>query len=91
MIDFLDNYMNHIATTPNQYHIELAQATINQRWDDTTQIYTIKEQKAYPFEDEYEEHEVWLSTISDDLTNTAKVFWAKRTLRVQKSPVMTHL
>ena len=74
MIDFLDNYMNHIATTPNQYHIELAQATINQRWDDTTQIYTIKEQKAYPFEDEYEEHEVWLSTISDDLTNTAKVY-----------------
>ena len=74
MLEFLENYMNHIAQTPKEYHRGLIQATIDSRWEDTTQLYTIKEQSALPFVDEYTEYEAWVDAISDNLVNTSKVY-----------------
>ena len=58
MLEFLQNYLDNIAETPKQYYDNLHQATINSRWEDTTQLYLVKEQKALPFKDEYEEYEM---------------------------------
>ena len=74
MLEFLENYMSYIAQTPKEYHRGLIQATIDSRWEDTTQIYTIKEQSALPFKDEYTEYEAWVDAISDNLVNTSKVY-----------------
>ncbi|MBO7713335.1 MAG: Ig-like domain-containing protein [Methanobrevibacter sp.] len=68
------NYVDNVATTPKQYWEELHQATLDTMWNDTTQVYTIKEQNALPFEDEYTEYEAWVSTVSDDLINYSKVY-----------------
>ena len=74
MLEFLENYMNHIAQTPKEYHRGLIQATIDSRWEDTTQIHMVKEQSALPFKDEYTEYEAWVDAISDNLVNTSKVY-----------------
>ena len=74
MLEFLENYMNHIAQTPKEYHRGLIQATIDSRWEDTTQIHMVKEQSALPFIDEYTEYEAWVDAISDNLVNTSKVY-----------------
>ena len=74
MLEFLENYMSYIAQTPKEYHRGLIQATIDSRWEDTTQIHTIKEQSALPFKDEYTEYEAWVDAISDNLVNTSKVY-----------------
>ena len=74
MLEFLENYMNHIAQTPKEYHRGLIQATIDSRWEDTTQIHMVKEQSALPFVDEYTEYEAWVDVISDNLVNTSKVY-----------------
>ena len=68
------NYLNNIAQTPSENWQGLHQATLDDMWNDTTQIYTIKEQNALPFTDEYTEYEAWLSTVSDDLINYSKVY-----------------
>ena len=44
MLEFLQNYLDNIAETPKQYYDNLHQATINSRWEDTTQLYLVKEQ-----------------------------------------------
>lgn len=73
MFDFnADMYLNKIAQSPKEHYDSLTQATLNSRWEDTTQIYKIKEQKALPFENEYVEYEAWISTVSDTLVNTSK-------------------
>ena len=69
-----NNYIENIAQTPKDYWNGLHQATIDTMWNDTTQIYTIKEQNAYPFTDEYTEYEAWVATVSDDLINYSKVY-----------------
>ena len=74
MLEFLENYMSYIAQTPKEYHRGLIQATIDSRWEDTTQLFTIKEQSALPFKDEYTEYEAWVDAISDNLVNTSKVY-----------------
>ena len=74
MLEFLENYINHIAQTPKEYHRGLIQATIDSRWEDTTQIHMVKEQSALPFVDEYTEYEAWVDVISDNLINTSKVY-----------------
>ena len=74
MLEFLENYINHIAQTPKEYHRGLVQATIDSRWEDTTQIHMVKEQSALPFVDEYTEYEAWVDVISDNLINTSKVY-----------------
>ena len=68
------NYLNKIAQTPKEYYQGMIQATINDQWDNTTQLYTIKEQSALPFKDEYTEYEAWIDAISDNLVNTSKVY-----------------
>ena len=69
-----DNYIKNIAQTPKEYWEGLHQATLDTMWNDTTQVYTIKEQNALPFENEYTEYEAWVSTVSDDLINYSKVY-----------------
>ena len=68
------SYTDNIARTPKEYWEELHQATLDTMWNDTTQIYTIKEQSALPFKDEYTEYEAWVATVSDDLINYSKVY-----------------
>ena len=70
----VDSYNKSIARTPKEYWEELHQATLDTMWNDTTQIYTIKEQNALPFTNEYTEYEAWVSTVSDDLINYSKVY-----------------
>ena len=84
MIDFYNNYLTNVYQTPDEKHRSLHQATLNKRFDDTTQLRVIKEQlletdssdffKPYEDDNNYSSHEVWLSTVSDDLINTNKSF-----------------
>lgn len=69
-----NNYIKNISQTPEEMWQSLNQATINDMWDDTTQLRQVKEQTAYPFKNEYNSYEAWVSTISDDLINTSKVY-----------------
>ena len=68
------NYVDNVAQTPKEYWEGLHQATLDTMWNDTTQVYTIKEQDALPFKDNYTEYEAWVSTVSDDLINYSKVY-----------------
>lgn len=68
------SYTENIAQTPKEYWNGLHQATIDTMWNDTTQIYSIKEQNALPFTNEYTEYEAWVATVSDDLINYSKVY-----------------
>ena len=68
------NYLDKIVQTPKEYYQGLVQATINDQWINTTQLFTIKEQSALPFVDEYTEYEAWVDVISDNLINTSKVY-----------------
>ena len=68
------NYLDKIIQTPKEYYQGLVQATINDQWINTTQLFTIKEQSALPFKDEYTEYEAWVDAISDNLVNTSKVY-----------------
>ena len=68
------NYLDRIVQTPKEYYQGLVQATINDQWINTTQLFTIKEQSALPFVDEYTEYEAWVDVISDNLINTSKVY-----------------
>lgn len=84
MIEFYSNYLNNIYETPDEKHRSLHQATLNNRFDDTTQLRVIKEQqidsngnvffKPYNDDSNYTDYEVWLSTVSDDLINDNKSF-----------------
>ena len=68
------NYLDKIVQTPKEYYQGLVQATLNDQWTNTTQLFTIKEQSALPFVDEYTEYEAWVDAISDNLVNTSKVY-----------------
>ena len=68
------NYLDKIVQTPKEYYQGLVQATLNDQWINTTQLFTIKEQSALPFVDEYTEYEAWVDSISDSLVNTSKVY-----------------
>ena len=68
------NYLDKIVQTPKEYYQGLVQATINDQWTNTTQLFKIKEQSALPFVDEYTEYEAWVDAISDNLVNTSKVY-----------------
>ena len=68
------NYLDKIVQTPKEYYQGLVQATINDQWINTTQLFTVKEQSALPFVDEYTEYEAWVDVISDNLINTSKVY-----------------
>ena len=68
------NYLDKIVQTPKEYYQGLVQAIINDQWINTTQLFTVKEQSALPFKDEYTEYEAWVDAISDNLVNTSKVY-----------------
>lgn len=68
------NYLDKIVQTPKEYYQGLVQATINDQWINTTQLFTVKEQSALPFTNKYAEYEAWVDVISDNLINTSKVY-----------------
>jgi len=77
-MEFLNNYLFNIKQSPKDYYHDLNQATVNHRFEDTTQIRTVKEQMVslHPFEwlDEYREYEAWVDTVSDLMVQYNKVY-----------------
>ncbi len=71
-MEFLDLYMEDIWQDPKDYYHDYAQATIDNVWEDSTQIRNIKEQ-SYPFTDTYTEYEAHITTVSEFIVNTSKV------------------
>lgn len=71
MLEFYDNYINNYAESPNDSWRNLQQATIISLFEDTTIKKTILEEK-YPFNQEYQEIEAWVGTVTDSITNTEK-------------------
>lgn len=67
-------YLERVAQTPKESYRSILQATMDSEWENTTRIRTIKEQRGLPFVDEYDEIEVYLDNISDDMINTSKVY-----------------
>ena len=72
MMEFLQNYLNNVYQTPNDYYKQFNQEVLSGNWNNTTQLRTIKEQ-TYPFESTYTELEAWVDTVSDVTTNTTKI------------------
>lgn len=77
-MEFLNNYLDNIRETTEEYYHNFNQAVVNSRWDDTTQIRKVKEQIVNndPFEwtKEYREYDAWIDTVSDMLVNANKVY-----------------
>lgn len=70
-MEFFNNYINHYAEYPNDSWRNLQQATITSLFEDTTIKRTILEEKV-PFNQEYQEIEAWVGTVTDSTTNTEK-------------------
>lgn len=70
-MEFFNNYINHYAESPNDAWRNLQQATITSLFEDTTIKRTILEEKV-PFNQEYQEIEAWVGTVTDSTTNTEK-------------------
>lgn len=77
-MEFLNNYLNNIKETPEEYYHNFNQAVVISKWEDTTQIRQVKEQivNSNPFEwtKEYREYDAWVDTVSDMLVNANKVY-----------------
>ena len=78
-MEFLNNHLNNMARTPKEYYHDFNQAVINDRWDDTTQLYSVKEQTVdlesdYIFTDDYTEFDAWVDMVSDQMVQVAKVY-----------------
>lgn len=73
MMEFLQNYLDNVYQTPNDYYREIMQKTLEWQFDNTTQLRLIKEQ-SYPFTINpiYTEYEVWINSVSDITSNTNK-------------------
>ena len=56
-LDYYSNFLNGVAQSPYDYYKDLNQATVDELWQDTDRIKTVKEQHALPFTDEYDEYE----------------------------------
>lgn len=70
-MEFFNNYINYYAESPNDVWRNLQQATIASLFEDTTIKRTILEEKV-PFNQEYQEIEAWVGTVTDSTTNTEK-------------------
>lgn len=70
-MEFFNNYVNNYAESPNDSWRNLQQATITSLFEDTTIKRTILEEKI-PFNQEYQEIEAWVGTVTDSTTNTEK-------------------
>ena len=66
---FFNNIIsNQIDTTPNTVYRDLQQEFVNLQWDNTTALYTVKEEEAIG-SDIYTDLEVWLvPTVADTST-----------------------
>ena len=73
MIEFLQNYLDNVYQTPNDYYKELMKETLEWQFDNTTQLRKIKEQ-LYPFtlNPTYTEYDAWVNSVSDITSNTNK-------------------
>lgn len=71
MMEFYKNHINNFAQSPNDSWRELQQATITSLFENTTIKRTILEEKV-PFNQEYQEIEAWVGTVTDSTTNTEK-------------------
>lgn len=70
-MEFFNNYVNNYAESPNDSWRNLQQATITSLFEDTTIKRTILEEKI-PFNQEYQEIDAWVGTVTDSTTNTEK-------------------
>jgi hypothetical protein len=77
-MEFLNNYLNNIRQTPEQYYHDYNQAVVNHRWDDTTQIRKVKEQivtlNPFAWHNEFREYDAWVDTVSDLMVQYNKVY-----------------
>ena len=77
-MEFLNNYLEHIAQTPSEYYHDFNQAVVDGRWDDTTQIRKVKEQivqtKPFAWTNEFKEYDAWVDTVSDLMVQYNKVY-----------------
>ena len=66
---FFENIINHnIDTNPDRMYRDLQQEFINLQWDNTTQLITVKEERAIGSKD-YDDLDVWISpTVADTST-----------------------
>ncbi len=71
MMEFYDNYLIGLEESPNEYWRNLQQATISDLFDNTTIRKPVLEEKI-PFNQEYQEIEAWVGTVTDAITNTEK-------------------
>lgn len=71
-MEFYENLLNHVSQSPSDYYNDEIQNAVNELWDDTNRLYTIKEQKGLPFEHAFNEYEAWLDTVADDSVNLNK-------------------
>ena len=77
-MEFLNNYLSNIKQSPSDYYHDYNQAVVNHRWDDTTQIRTVKEQAVstdpFTWYDDFVEFEAWVDTVSDLMIQYNKVY-----------------
>lgn len=66
------NYLKKVAVSPREFYEGTSQATINQLWQDTCQIRNCWERNITT--GEYEPMEIWLSSVSDNLTAPNKIY-----------------
>ena len=71
-LDYYSNFLNGVAQSPYNYYKDLNQATVDELWQDTDRIKTVKEQHALPFTDEYDEYEAWVTDVSDNNITVTK-------------------
>lgn len=72
-MQFYDNFLSSaLKQTPEEYYKQNRQERVNELWNETDRIYTVLEQKAYPFEDIYTEHKAWVCDVAENSIATQK-------------------
>lgn len=70
-LKYYKSYIQGLAETPNNAWRNLEQAVVNSYFENTTIKRTVLEEKV-PFNQEYQEIEAWVGTVTDSTTNTEK-------------------
>lgn len=72
-MQFYDNFLSSaLKQTPEEYYNQNRQETVNKLWQETDKLKTIFEQKAYPFENVYTEHQAWVTDVAENSITTQK-------------------
>ena len=72
-MQFYNNYLSSaLKQTPKEYYKQNRQKRVNELWNETDRICTVLEQRAYPFEDNYTEHEAWVCDVAENSVATQK-------------------